>query len=112
MWPRDRPSERRACTLGVRTYIGSEALQDFDTALMVRIETQIAILSTSFTLEPGDIVCTGTHRGVAVHRTPPRSMMPGEHVRVEIDGLGALENLVIEELPAQLYGFTRLSQAT
>jgi len=84
--------------LRVRTSIGGEVLQDFSTADMIyRIEHQIAVLSSCFTLEPGDILLTGTGRGVGVHRKPPRWMQAGEVVRVEIENIGILENPVIEE---------------
>ena len=84
--------------LQVRTSVGGETLQDFNTAAMIHsIARQIAVLSSVFTLEPGDIILTGTGRGVAVHRTPPRWLVPGEVVRVEITGLGAIENPVVDE---------------
>ncbi len=84
--------------LRIRTSIGGEVLQDFSTADMIyRIEQQIAVLSACFTLEPGDIILTGTGRGVGVHRKPPRWMRAGEVVRVEIENIGVLENPVIEE---------------
>jgi 2-keto-4-pentenoate hydratase/2-oxohepta-3-ene-1,7-dioic acid hydratase in catechol pathway len=47
------------------------------------------------TLEPGDIVATGTPPGVGVSRTPQRWMRAGERVRVEIESIGALENPVV-----------------
>ena len=54
-------------------------------------------LSTACTLEPGDIIATGTPAGVGIVRQPPRWLVPGDTVRVEIDGIGALENPVIAE---------------
>lgn len=87
-------------SLRVRTSIGGEVLQDFSTKdMLFGIDRQIAVLSTSFTLEPGDIVLTGTGRGVGVHRKPPRWLKAGETVRVEIERIGALENTVVEEPP-------------
>jgi 2-keto-4-pentenoate hydratase/2-oxohepta-3-ene-1,7-dioic acid hydratase in catechol pathway len=59
---------------------------------------QVATLSTAFTLEPGDIVSTGTPSGVGV--TQQKWLVPGDVVRVEIAGIGAIENRVIEE-PAE-----------
>ena len=61
------------------------------------IPTQIARLSTAFTLEPGDIIATGTPAGVGIVRQPPLWMKAGDVVRVEIDGLGALENRIVDE---------------
>jgi 2-keto-4-pentenoate hydratase/2-oxohepta-3-ene-1,7-dioic acid hydratase in catechol pathway len=48
-------------------------------------------------LEPGDVLATGTPSGVGVAKTPPRLLEVGDVVRVEIDGLGHLENRVIAE---------------
>jgi 2-keto-4-pentenoate hydratase/2-oxohepta-3-ene-1,7-dioic acid hydratase in catechol pathway len=57
-------------------------------------------LSTAFTLEPGDVIATGTPGGVRIALRPPRVLAPGDVVRVEIEGLGHLENRVVEE-PAE-----------
>ncbi len=54
-------------------------------------------LSTAFTLQPGDVISTGTCGGVALAMKPPKWLVPGDVVRVEIEGLGAIENTVIEE---------------
>ena len=48
-------------------------------------------------LEPGDIIATGTPAGVGIVRQPPRWLVAGDTVRVEIDGIGALENPIIDE---------------
>lgn len=58
---------------------------------------QIETLSTAFTLEPGDIIATGTPAGVGFTRQPPVILKPGDVVAVEIDGIGRLENPVIAE---------------
>ena len=50
--------------------------------------------STAMTLEPGDLIYTGTPAGVGMARTPPLHLKPGDVVRIEIDGLGAIENRV------------------
>ena len=55
---------------------------------------QIAYLSTAFTLEPGDLIATGTPEGVGVGMEPPRFLRRGDVVRCEIDGIGAIENRV------------------
>ena len=54
-------------------------------------------LSTAFTLEPGDVVATGTPGGVGIAMKPPRLLQVGDVMRVEIDGLGALENTIVPE---------------
>jgi acylpyruvate hydrolase len=79
--------------LRIRCSIGGETLQDSSTAQMVfGVRRLLAELSEVMTLEPGDIVATGTPAGVGTSRTPKRWIRPGERVRVEIDGLGILEN--------------------
>ncbi len=54
----------------------------------------IAYMSQVFTLEPGDVVSTGTPSGVGFARKPPVFLKPGDIVRIEISGLGVLENPV------------------
>ena len=82
--------------LRLRTWVGDELLQDGTTADMIfGVAEQIAVLSTMCTLEPGDVIATGTPAGVGIARTPPRWLLPGEVVRVEVEGLGVLENPVV-----------------
>jgi 2,4-diketo-3-deoxy-L-fuconate hydrolase len=72
-------------------------MQDGTTADMIwRIPQLIAYISSSITLEPGDLIATGTPAGVGVFRTPPIFLEPGDRVRCEIDGLGSVENPVID----------------
>jgi 2-keto-4-pentenoate hydratase/2-oxohepta-3-ene-1,7-dioic acid hydratase in catechol pathway len=81
--------------LGVRLWIGNELLQDSNTSnLIFRIPALVAHLSSAMTLEPGDIVATGTPAGVGFTRKPPRYLHPGETVRIEIERLGVLQNPV------------------
>jgi acylpyruvate hydrolase len=81
--------------LGIRLRIGDELLQDSNTGNMVfRVAALVAHLSSALTLEPGDIIATGTPAGVGFTRKPPRFLQPGETVRVEIDCLGTLQNPV------------------
>ena len=54
-------------------------------------------LSTAFTLEPGDLISTGTPAGVALAMKPPRWLVPGDVVRVEIEDVGVIENRVVAE---------------
>jgi 2-keto-4-pentenoate hydratase/2-oxohepta-3-ene-1,7-dioic acid hydratase in catechol pathway len=85
-------------TLGIRTIVDGVVLQDGNTSEMVNgIAAQIAYLSSVVTLEPGDILATGTPHGVAAGRTPVVWLKAGQRVRVEIDGLGHIENRVIDE---------------
>lgn len=84
--------------LGIRTWLNDELVQDGSTTQMIfDIPTQIATLSTAFTLEPGDIIATGTPAGVGIARQPPLWMKAGDVVRVEIDGLGVLANPIVDE---------------
>ena len=81
--------------LALRTYVNGEVRQQSNTANMInRIDAQIEYLSTAFTLEPGDLIATGTPEGVGVGMDPPVFLQPGDVVRCEIDGIGAIENRV------------------
>ena len=82
--------------LAIRLAVDGEVLQDSTTSAMVfSVARLVAYLSEGMTLEPGDVVTTGTPAGVGFVRRPPRFLRPGETVRVEIEGLGALENPVV-----------------
>jgi 2-keto-4-pentenoate hydratase/2-oxohepta-3-ene-1,7-dioic acid hydratase in catechol pathway len=84
--------------LDIRMVINGEVLQDSNTRhLIFKIPELIAYLSSAFTLEPGDIVSTGTPSGVGAARTPPRWLRAGDDVRVQIPAIGELRNTVIDE---------------
>ncbi len=84
--------------LRLRTWVNGELRQDDDTANMIHdIYAQIAYLSTAFTLEPGDLIATGTPSGVGVAMDPPSYLKVGDVVRCEVDGIGAIENRVVPE---------------
>ena len=84
--------------LNIRLTINGETLQDSNTRhLIFGIPELIAYLSSVFTLEPGDVVSTGTPAGVGFARKPPRWLRPGDEVVVEVEGLGQLRNPVIAE---------------
>jgi acylpyruvate hydrolase len=81
--------------LDLRLTIGGEVLQKSNTnQLIFKIPETVEYLSRIMTLEPGDVISTGTPAGVGFTRKPPRWLRPGETVRVEIAGLGVLENPV------------------
>jgi 2-keto-4-pentenoate hydratase/2-oxohepta-3-ene-1,7-dioic acid hydratase in catechol pathway len=81
--------------LTIRTWVNDELRQDGRTADMVfGVAALVAWCSASFTLEAGDVITTGTPAGVGVARRPPVFLQPGDRVRVEIDGLGTLDNAV------------------
>lgn len=81
--------------LALRCLVNGEVRQDSSTRDFIHtIPQQIEYLSTAFTLEPGDIISTGTPEGVGAAMQPPCFLQPGDVVRCEIDGIGALENRV------------------
>ena len=85
-------------TLGIRCLVNGETRQSSNTANMIfAVADQIALLSQAMTLEPGDIIFTGTPEGVAMGMATPLWLKAGDRVRVEIDGLGALDNPVRPE---------------
>ncbi|MEO8571528.1 MAG: fumarylacetoacetate hydrolase family protein [Chloroflexota bacterium] len=72
-------------------------MQDANTADMIwGVAELIAYISRSITLEPGDVIATGTPSGVGVYRDPPVFLEPGDRVRCEIDAIGVVENPVID----------------
>jgi len=84
--------------LRVRTVVSGEVLQDGHTGDMIfSVAFLVAYLSAVMTLEPGDVIATGTPPGVGMARKPPRWLRPGDVVRIEIDGVGVLENPVVAE---------------
>ncbi len=93
-----RRGRRPARRCALRTWVNGELRQDSNTKqLIFDCFALVEHLSTAFTLEPGDVVSTGTPAGVGIAMKPPRLLAAGDVVRVEIDGLGALENPVIDE---------------
>ena len=84
--------------LNIRTWVDGELRQDGNTSeLIYAFGEMIEELSTVFTLEPGDIITTGSPSGVGYSANPPRFLTAGQVVKVEIDGLGFLENKVVAE---------------
>ncbi len=84
--------------LALRSYVNGELRQSSNTGQMIsNLWQQIAYLSTAFTLEPGDLIATGTPEGVGVGMDPPRFLDAGDVVRCEIDGIGAIENRVADK---------------
>ncbi len=86
------------CNLHVRLTVDGEERQNFNTGEMhFKIEQQIAHLSTAFTLLPGDVIATGTSAGVAMFRPGQPWLREGQVVRIEISGLGHIENQVVRD---------------
>jgi acylpyruvate hydrolase len=84
--------------LNIQLRIGDEVLQSSNTRNLIFSVPQIIFhLSAVMTLEPGDVIATGTPGGVGVSRNPKRFLKPGDVVRIEIERLGTLENPVVAE---------------
>jgi 2-keto-4-pentenoate hydratase/2-oxohepta-3-ene-1,7-dioic acid hydratase in catechol pathway len=84
----------------IRCFVNGELRQNSNTGLLIfDIPTIIATISAGLTLRPGDVIATGTPAGVGIGFDPPRYLKVGDVVRIEVDGIGALENRC-EEFPA------------
>ena len=81
--------------LELKCFVNGEQRQASNTSLMIaNLWQQIAYLTSAFTLEPGDLIATGTPEGVGIGMEPPVFLKPGDVVRCEIEGIGAIENRV------------------
>ncbi len=91
---RDAVADPHALAISAR--VNGTTLQDSSTSKMIfRIPELIEFISAAMTLEPGDIIATGTPEGVGVFRTPPIFLKAGDIVEVEVEGLGVLRNPVV-----------------
>jgi len=85
-----------AAGLGIETRVNGEVMQASNTnELVFDVPTLIAWITQGLTLEPGDVILTGTPGGVGAARTPPRWLRNGDIVEISIDGLGTLRNPVV-----------------
>jgi 2-keto-4-pentenoate hydratase/2-oxohepta-3-ene-1,7-dioic acid hydratase in catechol pathway len=83
-------------SLRLRCWVNGELRQDSDTSQFIfNVWQQISYLSTAFTLEPGDLIATGTPEGVGVARQPPVFLQAGDVVRSEVEKIGTIENRVL-----------------
>jgi 2-keto-4-pentenoate hydratase/2-oxohepta-3-ene-1,7-dioic acid hydratase in catechol pathway len=83
--------------LNIRAWVNGELRQNSNTKeLVFTIPELIEYCSRYFTLEPGDVICTGTPGGVGVFSDPPVFLQPGDVVEVEVEGVGRLRNRVVE----------------
>jgi 2-keto-4-pentenoate hydratase/2-oxohepta-3-ene-1,7-dioic acid hydratase in catechol pathway len=99
------PDEIDAGNLGIRCLVNDELRQQSNTRhLIFTPAAQVAHLSQAMTLEPGDIVYTGTPGGVGALMNPPHYLRAGDRVRVEIDGIGVIENTIVDEVIAAKNG--------
>ena len=81
--------------LALKTWINGELRQDSSTSdLIFGIPEIVAFIRETITLEPGDLILTGTPSGVGMYFDPPRFLGSGDVVRIEIEGLGVIEHAV------------------
>jgi len=86
--------------LRIRCEVGGETLQDSSTAQMIfGVAELIAFVTRTISLEPGDVIATGTPPGVGMAGTPPRWLRDGDEVTVEIERIGSLTNAVRMDAP-------------
>ncbi len=91
--------------LGVRCFVNGEMRQNGRVGQMIHsIAQQIEHLTKAFTLEPGDILFTGTPEGVGAAQSPPRFLKIGDRVRVEIDEVGYMEHEIVQEPDGSIIG--------
>lgn len=94
--PAERVDDPQA--LAIRCVLNGNTMQDSSTSNMIfSVAEIIAYVSRTVTLEPGDLIATGTPAGVGVFRDPPVLLADGDEVTIEIEGLGALTNPVRKE---------------
>src|SRR5439155_2914529 len=81
--------------LAIRALLNGEVMQDSSTANMIfGVAEIVSFISQVITLEPGDLIATGTPAGVGVFRDPPVFLQAGDEITIEIEGIGALTNPV------------------
>src|SRR5438128_5593433 len=82
--------------LAIRLRLNGQTMQDSNTSQMIfRVEDILAYISQVFTIEPGDLIFTGTPPGVGFARKPPVFLKSADVVEVEIEGIGVLRNPVV-----------------
>jgi 5-carboxymethyl-2-hydroxymuconate isomerase len=87
--------------LMLRTVVNGTVVQEASTARMVFSVAEIlAFCSACFTLDPGDVVLTGTPWGCGEFMSPRRSLAPGDLIETEVEGIGVLQNTVVAEAAA------------
>jgi 2-keto-4-pentenoate hydratase/2-oxohepta-3-ene-1,7-dioic acid hydratase in catechol pathway len=92
----DEISDPHALRIVLR--LNGKTMQESSTAEMIfRIDELVSFVAETVTLEPGDVIATGTPAGVGFARTPPVYLKPGDVVEVEVEGLGVLSNPVSAE---------------
>ena len=88
-------------SLAIRSWVNGEPRQDSSTAEMIfSVRQLISFCSQTMTLEPGDVILTGTPHGVGFSRKPPTFLAEGDVIRCEVEGLGYIENVVVQPQPS------------
>src|SRR4051812_41142204 len=83
--------------LGIRAILNGETMQDSSTSNMVfGVADIVSFVSQAITLEPGDLIITGTPAGVGAFRKPQVWLKPGDEITIEIEGLGSITNPVVQ----------------
>lgn len=84
--------------LGITARLNGEVVQSSNTSQMIHsVASLIAFVSSRITLDPGDLIATGTPAGVGAFRQPPIFLKPGDTITVEVDEIGTLTNPVVAE---------------
>ena len=82
--------------LPIRAILNGETMQDSNTANQIfGVAEVVAFVSQAITLEPGDLIITGTPAGVGAFRSPPVWLQPGDEITIEIEGVGSISNPVV-----------------
>jgi len=82
--------------LPIRAILNGETMQDSNTSNQIfGVAEVVAFVSQAITLEPGDLIITGTPAGVGAFRDPPVWLQPGDEITIEIDGIGSITNPVV-----------------
>jgi 2-keto-4-pentenoate hydratase/2-oxohepta-3-ene-1,7-dioic acid hydratase in catechol pathway len=82
--------------LPIRAILNGEVMQDSSTSNMIfGVAEVVSFVSQAITLEPGDLIITGTPAGVGAFRSPPVWLKPGDEIAIEIDGVGRISNPVV-----------------
>jgi 2,4-didehydro-3-deoxy-L-rhamnonate hydrolase len=82
--------------LPIRALLNGKVMQDSSTSNMIfGVADVVSFVSQAITLEPGDLIITGTPAGVGAFRDPPVWLQPGDEIAIEIDGLGRISNPVV-----------------
>jgi acylpyruvate hydrolase len=90
--------DEAADPLSLRTFVNGEKVQDASTELLIfDVATLVSVISQFATLEPGDLILTGTPGGVGYRREPQLLLSDGDVVAVEVDGVGRIENRCVAD---------------